>query len=407
MCIIISKTVDNFLDEYPSMSYQDAFRITPAIVIHGDLIVSALEEEAFQGKNCSKFQVVFFCTSSAQQLIIIRACQNLVMLLELQEMMLMIHQILNKVILAFLWVGCRQDFLNDDFASISNEERFLIILKKLLTVIQNQIILKCSNTQVKLLLDYNFHQVFILTICIGTGFLIYFGTMNEDGSPNSSSIIYEYTIRIDSMNSYSSCKWIGIYMLKLLQVRFMPNMNNPFLICPPYCYLAQIFLCKQRKISVIFSPLYTVIFYGVIPQDKIFLQIVYNQMIHKSMKSMRKSESQSAYVIEEEQRIYIIILLNNLWNRSYLRKLHQLSIIEDFLSIQIYKQSLEIIFQSILSLDVFFGLNLAFIQKLIIIRNRKRMLINYFKQYAFVDLVYDSKYKGFKVSLNTVFQIFK
>ncbi|CAD8064226.1 unnamed protein product [Paramecium sonneborni] len=36
------------IDENPSMSYEDAFKITPAIVIHGDLIVQVLEEEAFQ-----------------------------------------------------------------------------------------------------------------------------------------------------------------------------------------------------------------------------------------------------------------------------------------------------------------------------------------------------------------------
>ncbi|CAD8066035.1 unnamed protein product [Paramecium sonneborni] len=198
--------------------------------------------------------------------------------------------------------------------------------------------------------------------------------------------------------------------------------------------------------------------------------------MHKSMKNMRKSEYQSAYAIEDEvevggkpQFLKLIIaksfqnnFINNLWNRSYLRKLHQLSFyqiqalddlqleneaylhnekrtltkweafkrffsyievftpysqlifiwglfqiltylliffwlpykisfklesIGDFLGVNSYKQSLEIVFLTILSLDVFVGLNLAFIHKGIIIRNRKRILINYFRQYAFVDLV--------------------
>ncbi|CAD8174031.1 unnamed protein product [Paramecium octaurelia] len=198
--------------------------------------------------------------------------------------------------------------------------------------------------------------------------------------------------------------------------------------------------------------------------------------MHKSMRNMRKSEYQSAYAIEDEEEqggkpqfLKLIIaksfqnnFINNLWNRSYLRKLHQLSFyqiqalddlqleneaylhndkrtltrweafkrffsyievftpysqlifiwglfqiltylliffwlpykisfkldsIGDFLGISVYKQSLEIVFLSILSLDVFVGLNLAFIYKGLIIRNRKRILINYFRQYAFVDLV--------------------
>ncbi|CAD8072686.1 unnamed protein product [Paramecium sonneborni] len=88
--IITGKTVDDLLDENPSMSYEDAFRIAPAIVIHGDLIVQALEEEAAQGENlpeemkdrklrswCSKPQVVFARTSPAQKLMIVRACQYL------------------------------------------------------------------------------------------------------------------------------------------------------------------------------------------------------------------------------------------------------------------------------------------------------------------------------------------
>lgn len=51
----------------------------------------------------------------------------------------------------------------------------------------------------------------------------------------------------------------------------------------------------------------------------------------------------------------------------------------DFLGYNETKYILEILFLSILSLDVFVGLNLAFIYKGIIIRNRKRIIINYFK----------------------------
>lgn len=43
--IITGKTVDDLLDENPSMTFDEAFKIAPAIVIHGDLIVQAIEEE--------------------------------------------------------------------------------------------------------------------------------------------------------------------------------------------------------------------------------------------------------------------------------------------------------------------------------------------------------------------------
>ncbi|CAD8136310.1 unnamed protein product [Paramecium pentaurelia] len=198
--------------------------------------------------------------------------------------------------------------------------------------------------------------------------------------------------------------------------------------------------------------------------------------MHKSTKGMKRSEYQSAYVAEDDvesngkpQFLKLIIaksiqnnFIHNLWNRSYLRKLDQLSSyqvqvlddlqlenetyyqdqrrtftkveaikrffsyievftpysqfifiwglfqiliyiliffwlpykisfklesIGDFLGYNQTKQILEILFLSILSLDVFVGLNLAFIYKGIIIRNRKRIIINYFRQYAFVDLV--------------------
>ncbi|CAK56044.1 unnamed protein product (macronuclear) [Paramecium tetraurelia] len=198
--------------------------------------------------------------------------------------------------------------------------------------------------------------------------------------------------------------------------------------------------------------------------------------MHKSTKGMKKSEYQSAYVAEDDvesngkpQFLKLIIaksiqnnFIHNLWNRSYLRKLDQLSgyqvqVLDDlqlenetyyqdqrrtltkleaikrffsyievftpysqfifiwglfqiliylliffwlpykisfklesigeFLGYNETKQILEILFLSILSMDVFVGLNLAFIYKGIIIRNRKRILINYFRQYAFVDLV--------------------
>jgi len=37
--IITGKTVDDLLEENPNMEYDEAFRIAPAIVIHGDMIV--------------------------------------------------------------------------------------------------------------------------------------------------------------------------------------------------------------------------------------------------------------------------------------------------------------------------------------------------------------------------------
>lgn len=43
--IITGKTVDDLLEENPSMSYDEAFRLAPAIVIHGDMITQACEEE--------------------------------------------------------------------------------------------------------------------------------------------------------------------------------------------------------------------------------------------------------------------------------------------------------------------------------------------------------------------------
>lgn len=43
--IISGKTVDDLLEENPSMTYGEAFRTAPAIVVHGDMIVQALEEE--------------------------------------------------------------------------------------------------------------------------------------------------------------------------------------------------------------------------------------------------------------------------------------------------------------------------------------------------------------------------
>ncbi|CAD8093484.1 unnamed protein product [Paramecium primaurelia] len=191
----------------------------------------------------------------------------------------------------------------------------------------------------------------------------------------------------------------------------------------------------------------------------------------------RKSEFQSAYEGEEvdsvkdskPQFLRLIIakslqnnFINNLWNRSYLRKLHQLSayqieqlddlqfesdafsnithlnqrsliqslafwnLIDVFtpyskfiviwdvfqiltyimiffwlpykISFEIYyiselfngdndSQIIEIVLLSILALDVVVGLNLAFIYKGQIIKDRKRVIINYFNQYAFVDLV--------------------
>ncbi|CAK67981.1 unnamed protein product (macronuclear) [Paramecium tetraurelia] len=191
----------------------------------------------------------------------------------------------------------------------------------------------------------------------------------------------------------------------------------------------------------------------------------------------RKSEFQSAYEGEEQdsvkdskpQFLRLIIakslqnnFINNLWNRSYLRKLHQLSayqieqlddlqfesdafsnighpnqrsliqtlafwnLIDVFtpyskfiviwdvfqiltyimiffwlpykISFEIYYISelfngdsgskiIEVVLLSILALDVVVGLNLAFIQKGQIIKDRKRVIINYFNQYAFVDLV--------------------
>ncbi|CAD8051279.1 unnamed protein product [Paramecium primaurelia] len=200
--------------------------------------------------------------------------------------------------------------------------------------------------------------------------------------------------------------------------------------------------------------------------------------MHKSYKGLKKSEYQSAYAIEEEleisgkpQFLKLIIskslqnnFINNLWNRSYLRKLHQLSpfqvqalddlqfeneifqeeddnkkeinifeiIKKFFLQLDVFtpysklifiwdlfqiftyvliffwlpykisfsldsigqllnfkskNQIIEIILLTILSFDVVVGLNLAFIHKGIIITERKRIIVNYFKQYAFVDLV--------------------
>ncbi|CAD8045151.1 unnamed protein product [Paramecium primaurelia] len=200
--------------------------------------------------------------------------------------------------------------------------------------------------------------------------------------------------------------------------------------------------------------------------------------MHKSYKGLKKSEYQSAYAIEEEletggkpQFLKLIIskslqnnFINNLWNRSYLRKLHQLTpfqiqalddlqfenevypeeesikkeikicefIKKFFLQLEVFtpysklifiwdlfqiftyvliffwlpykisfqldyigqllnqkskNQMIEIILLTILSFDVVIGLNLAFIYKGIIIKDRKRIIINYFKQYAFVDLV--------------------
>ncbi|CAD8096313.1 unnamed protein product [Paramecium primaurelia] len=190
----------------------------------------------------------------------------------------------------------------------------------------------------------------------------------------------------------------------------------------------------------------------------------------------RRSEYQSAYDQEDAESIKdskpqflrLIIakslqnnFINNLWNRSYLRKLHQLTkyqieqlddlqleqesftslghqnsksfiqslafwrfidvftpyskfiVIWDVfqiityimiffwlpykISFQIYFISqlfemgntkiIEMILLSILALDVVVGLNLAFIYKGQIIKDRKRVIINYFNQYAFVDLV--------------------
>ncbi|CAD8072041.1 unnamed protein product [Paramecium sonneborni] len=200
--------------------------------------------------------------------------------------------------------------------------------------------------------------------------------------------------------------------------------------------------------------------------------------MHKSYKGLKKSEYQSAYAIEEEletggkpQFLKLIIskslqnnFMNNLWNRSYLRKLHQLTsfqiqalddlqfeneIYEEedeskkeinifdvikrfFLLLEVFtpysklifiwdlfqiftyiliffwlpykisfqqdfigqllnqkskNQTIEIILLTTLSFDVIVGLNLAFIYKGIIIKDRKRIIANYFKQYAFVDLV--------------------
>ncbi|CAD8065068.1 unnamed protein product [Paramecium sonneborni] len=200
--------------------------------------------------------------------------------------------------------------------------------------------------------------------------------------------------------------------------------------------------------------------------------------MHKSYKGLRKSEYQSAYAIEEEletggkpQFLKLIIskslqnnFINNLWNRSYLRKLHQLTsfqvqalddlqfeneiyqeeydskkeinnceiIKKFFLQIEVFtpysklifiwdlfqiftyvliffwlpykisfqldfigqllneksqNQMIEILLLTILSFDVIVGLNLAFIYKGIIIKDRKRIIANYFRQYAFVDLV--------------------
>ncbi|CAD8136306.1 unnamed protein product [Paramecium pentaurelia] len=86
--IITGKTVDDLLEENPMMSYDEAFRLAPAIVIHGDMIVQAIEEENQNGEFvpeemkdrrlkswCSKPQVVFARTSPAQKLMIVRACQ--------------------------------------------------------------------------------------------------------------------------------------------------------------------------------------------------------------------------------------------------------------------------------------------------------------------------------------------
>ncbi|CAK56672.1 unnamed protein product (macronuclear) [Paramecium tetraurelia] len=190
----------------------------------------------------------------------------------------------------------------------------------------------------------------------------------------------------------------------------------------------------------------------------------------------RRSEYQSAYDQEDVESIKdskpqflrLIIakslqnnFINNLWNRSYLRKLHQLTkyqieqlddlqleqesfssvgnqntksfiqslafwkfidvftpyskfiVIWDVfqiltyimiffwlpykISFQIYFISdlfementkiIEMLLLSILALDVVVGLNLAFIYKGQIIKDRKKVIINYFNQYAFVDLV--------------------
>ncbi|CAD8116964.1 unnamed protein product [Paramecium sonneborni] len=199
----------------------------------------------------------------------------------------------------------------------------------------------------------------------------------------------------------------------------------------------------------------------------------------KTFKNMaaRKSDFQSAYEVDDAdslkdskpQFLRLIIakslqnnFINNLWNRSYLRKLHQLSpfqieqlddlqfesdgfsnithsnqrsliqslafwtLIDVFtpyskfiviwdvfqiltyimiffwlpykISFEIYyiselfngergSEIIEIVLLSILALDVVVGLNLAFIYKGQIIKDRKRVIINYFNQYAFVDLV--------------------
>ncbi|CAK91401.1 unnamed protein product (macronuclear) [Paramecium tetraurelia] len=212
-------------------------------------------------------------------------------------------------------------------------------------------------------------------------------------------------------------------------------------------------------------------------QSKDLMDVVPMDM-HKSYKGLKRSEYQSAYAIDEEletggkpQFLKLIIskslqnnFINNLWNRSYLRKLHQLTpfqiqalddlqfenevyseedctkkqiniceiIRKFFLQLEVFtpysklifiwdlfqiftyvliffwlpykisfqlenigqllnqksqNQMIEIILLTILSFDVVVGLNLAFIYKGIIIKDRKRIIVNYFKQYAFVDLV--------------------
>lgn len=59
---------------------------------------------------------------------------------------------------------------------------------------------------------------------------------------------------------------------------------------------------------------------------------------------------------------------------------------DEFLSLD-SGMAIEATLLSLLASDVLVGCNLAFIDKGQIIRERKRVLYNYFVQYAFVDLV--------------------
>ncbi|CAD8111263.1 unnamed protein product [Paramecium primaurelia] len=188
-------------------------------------------------------------------------------------------------------------------------------------------------------------------------------------------------------------------------------------------------------------------------------------LIRQKTLGVKKSEYQSAYDNEEiqygskPQFLKTIIakslqsnFINNLWNRSYLRKLNQLSpfqiqqlddlqissdgneqsrgyqlwiLVDVFtpyskfiafwdafqiitylliffwlpykISFEIYHISelfsetksaiIEYMLMIIMALDIGVGMNLAFIEKGQIIKDRKRIMLNYFNKNAFVDLV--------------------